>query len=218
MNATLQCFCNILHLVDFFKFNPQVEEIISKYSIKRKLCLTSSFKILIDNLWPYGNNIQQYFCGKNTNNKYFIPKEFKNKISKMDDLFKGVAANDSKDLVNFIIMTLHEELNEAPKGPIYNNIVNNQNINLYNNYEVLQYFLSNFQKENSIISQKFYAVKHTLTKCSRCQLINNNYQSYFLLIFPLEEIRKYKLNQMMNMNQNTLNENPLLFQHNLQKM
>ena len=218
MNATLQCFCNILHLVDFFKFNPKVEETINKFSIKKKLCLTSSFKILIDNLWPYGNNIQQYFCGKNTNNKYFIPKEFKNKISKMDDLFKGVAANDSKDLVNFIIMTLHEELNEAPKSPINNNIVNNQNINLYNNYEVLQYFLSNFQKENSIISKEFYAVNHTLTKCSQCQFIKNNYQTYFFLIFPLEEIRKYKLSLMMNMCQNMLNANPFLFQQNLQKM
>ena len=31
----------------------------------------------------------------------------------MNPLFKGVAANDAKDLVNFIIMTLHEELNMA---------------------------------------------------------------------------------------------------------
>ena len=100
--------------------------------------------------------MSKYYTGKNTNNIYFIPHEFKDKISKMDDLFKGVAANDSKDLVNFIIMTLHEELNEAPKSSINNNVVNNQNINVYNNNEVLQYFLSNFQKEKSIISQKFY--------------------------------------------------------------
>ena len=33
----------------------------------------------------------------------------------MNDLFKGVQANDSKDLVNFIIMTLHEEMNKAPQ-------------------------------------------------------------------------------------------------------
>jgi ubiquitin C-terminal hydrolase len=222
MNATLQCFCNILHLIDYFKFNPRVVETINKYLIEKKLCLTSSFKILIDNLWPYGNKIQEYYYGKNTNNKYFIPKEFKNKISNMDDLFKGVAANDSKDLVNFIIMTLHEELNEAPKGSINNNAVNNQNLNLYNNNEVLQYFLSNFQKENSIISNEFYAVNHTLTKCSQCQLTKNNYQTYFFLIFPLEEIRKYKLDQcnkqMMNMCQNMFNVNPFVFQQNLQKM
>ena len=60
--------------------------------------------------------MSEYYSGKNYNNRYFIPKEFKYKISKMDDSFKGVTANDSKDLMNFIIMTLHKELNEAPKG------------------------------------------------------------------------------------------------------
>ena len=220
MNAILQCFCNIVHFVDFFKFNIKVEETINKYEGEDNL--TSSFKILIDNLWPYKSRILKNYWGKNTNNEYFIPKEFKYKISRMNDLFKGVAANDSKDLVNFIIMTLHEELNEPTEDIINNNGVNSQNINLYNNNEVLQYFLNNFKKENSIISKEFYAVSHTLTKCSKCQLIKNNYQIYFFLIFPLEEIRKYKLEesqkQMMNMCQNMFNANPFLFQQNLQKI
>ena len=30
----------------------------------------------------------------------------------MNPLFEGIAANDAKDLVNFIIMTLHLELNK----------------------------------------------------------------------------------------------------------
>ena len=50
----------------------------------------------------------------------------------------------------------------------------------------------------------------------------NNYQTYFFLIFPLEEIRKYKLDQfnkqIMYMSQNMINLNPILFQQNLQKM
>ena len=33
----------------------------------------------------------------------------------MNPLFEGVQANDAKDLVNYLIMTLHEELNRAPK-------------------------------------------------------------------------------------------------------
>ena len=33
----------------------------------------------------------------------------------MNPLFEGAKANDSKDLVNFIIMTLHDELNEGTK-------------------------------------------------------------------------------------------------------
>ena len=39
MNAILQCFCYILHFVDFFKFNSKVEETINKYLIGKKLCL-----------------------------------------------------------------------------------------------------------------------------------------------------------------------------------
>jgi len=220
MNATLQCFCNILHFVDFFKFNPKVEETINKYEEEDKLCLTSSFKIIIDNLWPYGNKILKNYCGKNTNNAYFIPKEFKNKISRMNELFKGEAAYDSKDLVNFIIMTLQEELNEPPKN-ISNKFINNHK-NQSNNFEVLQYFLENFKKENSIISKEFYAVNHTFIKCSKCLNIKYDYQSYFFIIFPLEEIRKYKIDdcskQLMNIYQNGINADPSLFQNYLEKM
>ena len=33
----------------------------------------------------------------------------------MNNFFEGIQANDSKDLVNFIIMNLHKELNEGIK-------------------------------------------------------------------------------------------------------
>ena len=52
---------------------------------------------------------------ENSNNKYFIPKLFKEKISEMNPMFQGIQANDAKDLVNFLIPHLHEELNKAPK-------------------------------------------------------------------------------------------------------
>jgi len=220
MNAILQCFCNILHFVDFFKFNSKIEETINKYLIEKKLCLTSSFKILIDNLWPYSNKILSNYCGKNTNNIYFIPKEFTNKISKMNDLFKDSAENDAKDFLNFIIMKLHQELNEISKESSnkHINAIKNQS----NKNEVLQYFLNNFKKENSIISKEFYAINCTLFKCSKCHIIKYDYQSYFFLNFSLEEIRKYKIdessNQLMNMYQNKFNDNPYLFQQYLGKM
>ena len=220
MNAILQCFCNILHFIDFFKFNSKVEETINKYLIEKNLCLTSSFKILIDNLWPYDIKILSNYCGKNTNNRYFIPKKFTNKISKMNDLFKDSAENDAKDFLNFIIMKLHQELNEISKESSnkHINAIKNQS----NKNEVLQYFLNNFKKENSIISKEFYAVNCTLFKCSKCQNIKYDYQSYFFLNFSLEEIRKYKIdessNQLMNMYQNKFNDNPYLFQQYLEKM
>ena len=126
MNATLQCLSQIEPLVNFFKNDKKVNNTIEKYKIYKEDCLTESFKILIDNLWPdnYHN------LSKNSNNYYYAPYEFKDKISKMNWLFKGVQANDAeaKDLVTFIIKTLHDELNEKQnQNNTNNNIQGNQN-------------------------------------------------------------------------------------------
>ena len=87
----------------------------------------------------------------------------------------------------------------------------------------------NFMNENqSIISDIFYGVTHTVTKCSRCPLPKHNFEAFFFLNFPLEEVRKYKLefitnynlmlsNQNMNMNPNMMMNNQT-FQQNLQKI
>ena len=178
--------------------------------------LTKSFKNLIENLWPsVYDYIDNHNNHRNGSNNYYAPYEFKEKISNMNPLFKGVQANDSKDLVNFIIMTLHEELNKADKKRVLNN--NNQFINQLNKEVVLQTFLSNFANENkSIISDIFYEISYTSTQCSNCNTIKYNFQTDFFLIFPLEEIRKRKVefltNQFQLMNQNLFNINPMLYQ------
>ena len=95
----------------------------------------------------------------------------------MNKLFKGAQANDSKDLVNFIIMTLHEELNKAKKD---NNNLYNLQIDYTNQMMVFQSFANAFIKENqSIISDIFYSVNGTSTQCSNCQIIKYNFQTYF---------------------------------------
>ena len=210
MNATLQCLSQIYPLADYFINNQQVNNIIAKFKYKNELCLTESFKILIDNLWPqyYNSNHQ-----KNSNNYYYAPYDFKDKISKMNPLFEGAQANDAKDLVNYIIMTLHEELNIYPKNN-NNNAIINPNLQSNQMY-IFNNFMNNFFKENkSIISDIFYGIHHTTTFCSNCQIPKHNYEVYFFLTFPLEEVRKYKLQNLtarnnyimnqMNMNQNMM--------------
>ena len=59
-------------------------------------------------------------------NNYYIPTDFRKKIANKSILFENNEANDAKDLVNFIIMTLHEELNKA------NNNIINSNFNFQN--------------------------------------------------------------------------------------
>ena len=52
MNATLQCLAQIKKLIIYFKEDKQVNQTIEIYKQNEKDCLTESFKILIDNLWP----------------------------------------------------------------------------------------------------------------------------------------------------------------------
>ena len=219
MNATLQCFCQIEKLVNYFKYDNYINEVCNKYKKNNEICLTVSFKELIENLWP---SVYEYISTKynfkNSNNSYFAPYKFKKKISKMNELFKGAQANDSKDLVNFIIMTLHEELNRAEKKIFPNE--SNQIIDQTNPLIVQQYFLKHFNNENkSIISELFYALNGTCSKCSKCNIQKYNFQAYFFLIFPLEEVRKFKINKLLNqfnlINQNMMNINPILYQQYL---
>ena len=178
MNATLQCFCNIKNFVNFFKYHKQA---INIYKTKKNT-LSSSFKLLIEKLWP--NNYDNPNLKKD-----YAPHEFKEKISSMNSLFKGVAANDAKDLVNFIIMTLHEELNKSKNVKIEENNINLDQTNpsiMFNNFA--QHFM---QTNQSIISDLFYGMNCNVTQCGGCGVKTYNYQTFFFLVFPLEEVRKF---------------------------
>ena len=212
MNATLQCFAHIEKFIYFFKYNSQVNKSanindIIKSEQNNTNLLFPSFKILIEKLWP--DNYQTL------KEKYYAPYDFKNKISKMNPLFEGIAANDSKDLVNFIIMTLHEELNKVKN---HNVNINTPLIDQTNQQLVLKNFLEDFTNKNrSIISDLFYALNYTITDCLVCKMKLYNYQIYFFIIFPLEEVRKYKLNNQFNFNngyKNIYNNNMIMNNYN----
>ena len=100
MNAILQCFSQIQEIVMNFQNNQQVNNTIVKYKNMNKYCLTESFKILIDNLWPGGHYNNNHL--KNSNNYYYSPYDFKNKISSMNPLFNMTQTNEQMMLNYFI--------------------------------------------------------------------------------------------------------------------
>ena len=196
MNSTLQCLCNIKSFVEYFKHNKRLINIVNEDTKKEKLC--SSFKLLIENLIP-NQNMPKKFS--------YSPVEFKNKISLMNPL--GVAANDAKDLVNFLLMTLHEELNTQIANQLDNNfgdMLEDQK----NKEKLFNKFIQNFaQNYRSVISDLFYAFNCIITQCGNCKTIIYNYEIYFFLKFPLEEVRKYKLQNNIQIMSNNLNNNAI---------
>ena len=210
MNATLQCLCNIPKFVDYFKYNKYLIEYVKTDVLNINNSLSSSFKLLIEQLWPdrYYNILPSYasYGGSlGSNNSYLSkknesisPDEFKEKISNMNELFKGIAANDAKDLVNFLIMTLHKELNLASNNNLNTDV---SNLDQTNKQLIFDIFTKDFVNAyKSIISDLFYGVNYNIIQCQGCFTKSYNYQTYFFFIFPLEEIRIFK-------NQNSLNQN-----------
>ena len=179
MNATLQCFANIKKFVEYFKYNDN--DIFTD-----KKTLSYSFKEVIDHLWD-----------KNPKKRYYEPYDFKEKISNLNPLFQGNGANDAKDLIQFLIMTLHEELNPVKK-PV-NVVETNFLLDQRNRFLMLSNFVETFKKDNrSVISDLFYAMNCNTVKCGNCNIYSYNYQTYFFLVFPLEEIRKHNINECLS--------------------
>ena len=175
MNATIQCLAHIIKLTKYLLNERNINKIVSD---KNKYKLTNSYIEILNNIW-LNNSIN-----------YYSPDNFKNIISEMNPLFAGIQANDSKDLVLFILETMHNELNE-PKNK---NQINEITIQNQYDYETTfklfkQYFIKNY---NSIISNLFYGMYNSMITCLRCSRTTHNVQCFNILIFPLEEVRKYK--------------------------
>ena len=92
MNSTIQCLSNTKELTYYFlnKFNPKD---------KNKI-ISNEFYEVLKCLW-----------NQEKNNKPYSPTHFKEVISKENPLFEGVQACDSKDLINFLLERMHQELN-----------------------------------------------------------------------------------------------------------
>ena len=180
MNATIQCLSNIQPLTEYFmSYNFMSQNPLLKP-------LSIFYYDLLRNLFFPPPEVKF--------KRYYAPYNFKQIIGKMNPLFQGFHPADSKDLLFFILETLHEELNLVNKNMNMN--FNIFNIDTSNEYLVFQWFMNDFKlKNNSIITSLFYGINESRLKCLGCDKITYSFQSYNLLIFPLINVYNYKLNK-----------------------
>ena len=175
MNATLQCLSNTKSINNFF-----LEKYVYNKNAENKR-LSNEFSIVMKNLW-----------NKKRNGKAYAPTKFKETISQMNSLFEGVQANDSKDLINFLLEQMHEELNVIAKNDNPgDNLTLTVNIQLDPD-NLFEYFLQNYKKNyNSIISDSFYGFSQTEVICQNCRKVKYNYEIFSFIEFPLEQVNIY---------------------------
>ena len=183
MNSTLQCFAHIKELFMYFQ-KEKIIKLIDAPENKDKLF--TIFAQLISCLWfPYDTTP-------------LYPYKFKERLGQLNPLFQGAMPNDAKDLLTFMLMQLHDELNR----PINNNNGMNQNmianINMQQNKKLMleafvPYFKNNYR---SIISELFYGLTYNETQCQFCKRKLYNYQTFNFLIFPLAQVLNYKMQKV----------------------
>jgi len=189
MNSIIQCFAHIEELILYFE-KPKMVQLIEAPENREKLFPV--FVELIKLLWdPYDPSPLH-------------PYIFKERLGKMNPLFQGPIPNDAKDLLTFLLMQLHEELNN-PKNINNNNMNQNIMVNAYmqqNKKAMLNYFVQHFENNyRSIISELFYGLIYNQTQCQFCKTIIYNYQTMNFLIFPLAQVLNYKM-QLVNFQNN----------------
>jgi len=179
MNSILQCFSHIPNLYNYFQ-KKQISDIANQlYSEK---LLFPVFREVLVELW------------NESNNSPYSPNKFKERLGDMNPLFKGAYPNDAKDLLTFILIQLHEELNH-PKNSNMNNNNDLNNIEIQKNKKLMfEYFSKYFMNNNrSIISDLFFGIIYTKSDCLHCGISVYIYQLFNFLIFPLQKVLEYKM-------------------------
>ena len=191
MNSILQCFSHIQKLYNYFQ-KKQISTIANQ--LYNENLLFSVFREVLVELWDKSNNSP------------YAPNKFKERLGEMNPLFEGAYPNDAKDLLTFILIQLHEELNHPKNTNMNNNNLNN--IEIQKNKKLMfeyfsKYFMNNYR---SIISDLFFGIIYTKSECFSCRASIYNYQLFNFLIFPLQQVLEYKkkLNNFQNNFNNTV--------------
>ena len=176
MNATLQSFYHVKLLS---------ENIINDNKITNNTKLTFCYKDLVEQLAGCKNK-ENYLIESGQNifdqRLYSVkPIKFKDIISEMNKLFKGIKANDSKDLILFLLETMDTELTKR------NNNIKEMELFFGTSKEDL--LPQNFTKyHNSIICDIFYGFQSMKIKCKECNDVKTTYSVINIFNFPLEKI------------------------------
>ena len=213
MNAALQFLFHINELIIYFiegypKEHQHLME-INKDNVISKGDISRQIYNLVINVNENSGNINNNNCqsddsDNNSYNKDFSPINFQSILGKYNPQFKNLEANDAKDLILYLLQTMHEELNHKGNQNKQLNFIPDQ----YNLYETYKNFITNYNTNNlSIISLLFYGTYKTTTTCSFCKKKSYNFQKFECISFEMINYNRKKFNILDGFRDNS---NPIL--------
>ena len=187
MNATLQCLLHISELsLYFLKEFPNDRQNLRKKNSSSEShgSISDAYYDLVSSVYEEDrketSKIYKFFSY--SNNKSFAPKKFKKILGTYNPQFKYYEANDSKDLILYLLQTFHEELNYMGDQPFPTYLMRPDQLNRGYSFN---YFMQTYNCQNfSIASKLFFGTYENKTMCSKCQKIFFSYQKFEFISFP----------------------------------
>ena len=190
MNATLQCLLHIPELnLYFLNEYPNDKNTLNKINIESETKgeLSQAYYNVL-------KNVENLFHKKDRNLNSFSPTEFQKVLGKYNPQFSKKEANDSKDLITYLLQTFHSELNYYgdKKAPTNLRFPDSSYRDYTYTYFCNTYYSTNFSK----ISQLFYGTYENITTCSICHKKYYSFQKFEIISFSTYFYRKKNFNIM----------------------
>ena len=126
MNATLQCLLHVSPLISYFiRVYPKDKDKLEKLneSIFSKGKISEAFFEIIKSISEAGKNKKNTqnnpYQNYNKSNDAVSPEIFQKTVGKYNPQFQNLEANDSKDLILYLLQVMHQELNYYTKNSFY---------------------------------------------------------------------------------------------------
>ena len=197
MNATLQCLLHVSELVAYFldEYPKDCQMLkIKNQTVETRGEISEAFNELVKGVCDRNeiNNILNSIKSKTyPTQKYFSPQHFKDVVGHFNPQFEGFSANDSKDLILYLLQTMHEELNYF--GDNQNS--NFQRPNQYDRVQTFMFFMTTYNMKNfSIISNIFYGTYEIVTQCLKCNKVIYNFQRFEFISFGMFDYKNKEFN------------------------
>ena len=178
MNSVLQCLLHVSELIYYFiNEYPKACNLLKERNndISTKGNISKVFYELIKSVYPEKKE-------RNINRSDSVsPAKFQNIIGYYNPQFRNLEANDSKDLILYLMQSMHSELNYFSKNKAIEGIPNQ-----YDRAQTFHYFINTYDiQNNSIISTIFYGTLENITKCNGCQKHLYNFQKFEFISFGM---------------------------------
>ena len=186
MNATLQCLLHVNTLLSYFINKYHLERATLQKlndSVPTKGRISQAFFEIINSICRAENNKLNTSTSDISNISSFdnsvSPDKFQKTVGMYNPQFKNLEANDSKDLILYLLQIMHQELNYYTKNSSLNAYPNQ-----YDRQQTFQAFIRSYETtNNSIISNLFFGTSENLTICEVCKKIIYNFQKFEFLTF-----------------------------------